>query len=261
MADLNNTLYIGGSKEIVLRRAAKILEVEGEKLLNHPDFLLIESPTVIGDIEPIVERAFLNPIIAKRRVFVIENLGSLNTNGQDRLLKVLEDCEVTILATENGGYILPTIYSRMSKVYPTIKNDASTIEGAASGDLNVTFAPEIIAVYKKVVDAIDTDFDILKALSLVNMKANPSVKDEKDVLGLFTLIANVLYAYYAKFNGAKVKTPSNLSKDYSERMLQESLARVGEVIKRLKNNDFPYTKNDLYRDVYFVQKGGKNYGR
>ena len=253
MTTYSNTIFIGGSREHMLNLASKILNIENDKLIGHPDFLLIENPEVIGDIEPIIEMAFLKPIISKTRIFAIENLGGLNANGQDRLLKVLEDADCIILATENGGHILPTIYSRMSRVYPSKQNDKSTIEGAAAGNMNVSFAPEILKIYEKVVTAIDTDANLLKAVNIMNIKCTPSIKEERDIIGLFNIIANVCYAYYAKHTGATVKTPSKLNNSYDEEALLDSMVRAEQIVRNVKNG-YSYTKNDLYRDIYFIQK-------
>lgn len=118
--DHNNLLIVGRlGMELckdALYIAASLLEVPETRLLQHPDFLLVQTDKknmLVEDIEPIFQKSGLQPVLANKSIVVIDGLDTLNEVGQNKLLKILENSETMLIIATVYGHVLPTIRSRM----------------------------------------------------------------------------------------------------------------------------------------------------
>lgn len=107
---------------------AKELLTSGEDDLNpifdedgiflHPDLKVIKSADKSikkAQIEEIVEEASLTPYKSKYKIFIIDEFEKVTPEGQNALLKTLEEPSKyikLIIITSNEGKIIPTIISR-----------------------------------------------------------------------------------------------------------------------------------------------------
>lgn len=85
---------------------------------SHPDFQIVTpdgSQIKVDQVRELRVEAFLTPMAAEGRVFVIESAHTMNENAQNALLKVLEEPPVGvtfILITKSAKLLLETIRSR-----------------------------------------------------------------------------------------------------------------------------------------------------
>ncbi|MBN1404998.1 MAG: DNA polymerase III subunit [Candidatus Omnitrophica bacterium] len=132
-------LFLGPDKDMMLKCAfwfAKALNCENisNKALpcndcvscgkierfNHPDIKCISAgegsrQIKIGDIRAVINDAYLKPIEAKKKVYIINDAGLMNEEASNCLLKTLEEPPnnvVIILISANMGSLFATIISR-----------------------------------------------------------------------------------------------------------------------------------------------------
>ncbi len=88
---------------------------------SHPDVLILEQDSVkVDDVRAIIEKLSTKPISSNKKVFVILNAEVINETAQNKLLKSLEEpteSAVFILTTTKTDKLLPTILSRLKKVF------------------------------------------------------------------------------------------------------------------------------------------------
>lgn len=93
---------------------------------NHPDCELIESDNSIikkENIDKIIENLSIAPLEGDRRIIIIDDCHKIRMEGQNSLLKTLEEPPSyinIILITSNTNGIIPTILSRCERIkfYP-----------------------------------------------------------------------------------------------------------------------------------------------
>ena len=99
---------------------------------SHPDILRVEREAgkrelAVDKIRAARSDAYIVPNEAARKVYIIEEAGTMNPAAQNALLKVLEEppaYAVFILSAENPGALLPTVRSRCVEV-PYLPGGAS----------------------------------------------------------------------------------------------------------------------------------------
>ncbi len=97
--------------------------------LRHDD---VSKQIKAEDVRRLIGEAYMTPVEAERRVFIIENAQCMNAAGQNSLLKTLEEppAGVTfLLLTTAASALLPTIVSRSLLLKTELLDDA-TILGA-----------------------------------------------------------------------------------------------------------------------------------
>lgn len=95
-----------------------------DKILNknHADIIHIDKEKTIQveDIKTIVEQSFVSSVEGGKKVFVIHQGDKMNTQAQNKLLKILEEPPkdvVIIIGVANLNTILATVKSRVKKIY------------------------------------------------------------------------------------------------------------------------------------------------
>lgn len=89
---------------------------------NHPDFQIIESAsqTIKKEvIDDLIKNLYIAPLEASRRIIIIDDCHKIGMEGQNALLKTLEEPPSyinIILITSNTNRILPTILSRCERI-------------------------------------------------------------------------------------------------------------------------------------------------
>ncbi|MBR5535860.1 MAG: hypothetical protein IKU60_04345 [Clostridia bacterium] len=123
----------GIGKKTVAREFAKMIFCEAENKPcgkchgcmmfsagTHPDFFVLEeSPVKIESVRRLNDELFVKPLIADRKVFVIEHADEMNQESQNAFLKSFEEppyYAVIILITSSAHKLLPTILSRGTRV-------------------------------------------------------------------------------------------------------------------------------------------------
>lgn len=93
---------------------------------NHPDFKLIEPKKGLikkKEIDDLIKSMSIAPLESKRKIVVIDNSDQIGVEGQNGLLKTLEEPPPyvnIILISSNSNNLIPTILSRCQvlKFYP-----------------------------------------------------------------------------------------------------------------------------------------------
>ena len=89
--------------------------------LNHPDVIYVrkkkdKASVGIDDVrEQIIETVYVKPLLAEKKIFIIEDGGSLTAGAQNGLLKILEEpppYAVFITLVPKSGMLLETVLSR-----------------------------------------------------------------------------------------------------------------------------------------------------
>lgn len=114
-------LILQGKKGLGKRRAAEeaaaaLLQCHKENLLHNPDFYILDkeqSSIKVEDILQLLERS-RTAAVSRRKVYLICNAEKINAQGQNKLLKLLEDRNQNhiLLLLCNQDILLETIKSR-----------------------------------------------------------------------------------------------------------------------------------------------------
>lgn len=163
---------------------------------THPDISFIDADTLSKKTESIRElklNALLRPNDADRKVYIIDNSGSLTHEAQDALLKILEEpphFTFFILLALNTSELLPTIISRTTRIslsslsdeelLKIIKKNFPDISDEEANDLIRTSGGVCSFLVEKQNDEA-LDFAALIAKSLIS-------KDEFEIFKAFALL-------------------------------------------------------------------------
>lgn len=136
---------------------------------RHPDVLEIDaaSHTGVDNIREITENAQYNPLIARTKVFIIDEVHMLSKGAFNALLKTLEEPPAHvrfIFATTEIRKVPVTVVSRCQRF-----------------DLRRVEQPVLAAHFKKIVESEDAEADA-DALQLIARAAEGSVRDGLSIL-------------------------------------------------------------------------------
>ena len=126
-------LFVGkegiGKKQVALEFAKQMMSLEGGTW-NESDFKMITSEKDIIKVEEIrdlINEVYLKPVLASRKVIIIDDAEKMNANAQNALLKVLEEpptYATLILITSHKEKIIKTILSRVTEItFDSLSNE------------------------------------------------------------------------------------------------------------------------------------------
>lgn len=155
--------------------AAKLLSTTQDRLILHPDFLLLEKSEKeksigVEALSDVFTKASLKPAVADRIVILIDGIDLMTEQAQNKLLKTLEENQsVTFLACAYSASVIDTVKSRMRIIeytpYTELQFLAWCEEHNRNNGLELFFAtggiPGLIEEYE---DVLDTFVKISKAL-------------------------------------------------------------------------------------------------
>lgn len=131
---------------------------------SHPDVFVLEQDAVkVDDVKVLIDKLSTKPISAKKKVFVLLNAETINEIAQNKLLKSLEEpneSAVFVLTTTKTDKLLPTILSRLKKVF--VPNFSVEDKRAIADELK-TQGVDISALVEK-------DFGLSEMLDLATNK-------------------------------------------------------------------------------------------
>lgn len=169
--------------------AKRVLNVE--HLEVHPDYLFIERKKSMGvdDVLPIIDKGSLMPSLAKHCVCIIDGIDSFTEAAQNKVLKVLEESPMQVIAISYSDRVLDTIKSRLIPVsyvpmpYDRFKEevdgeDVKTLYMMTRGAKGlVEQCTEIIDMFSSVKGCIERhELDgLMPALHIVNEKDKLSI--------------------------------------------------------------------------------------
>ncbi|MBP6979711.1 hypothetical protein KBB41_01560 [Candidatus Curtissbacteria bacterium] len=132
-------LLIGQKEDSQITQILTSLKIDLD--MDSPDFIRIipKDEFSIEDSRLIIKKSSLSPLFSKNKVILVENFSNPSLQGQNSLLKILEEPPLStliILLSETKNNILPTILSRVITVdyhtKPSSKTDAISIEAFIS---------------------------------------------------------------------------------------------------------------------------------
>lgn len=196
------SLLLIGQPELPLLADAKeyvsqILHVPVEKVDSHPDFFYISpesSSTSMGVEEAqLANRAsYIKPSIAEYSVVLIDHFEQMTIQGQNKLLKQLEDCtHVLFILTAYNDTILSTIKSRLVvfQYHPMSKEDFALLIGCDELDFWVTGGcPEALnrEDYLEIKDIFAKAGDAVQKEAYMQLFVTLHLVKEKDQKNFFT---------------------------------------------------------------------------
>lgn len=256
---INKLFYASSDIEDIMRReAAELLAVSTADLEGHPDALFVCNPTVIADIEPVVERSSTLPLIGEQIVVIITALDGLSSQGQDKLLKILEDCHyMCIMASDSGvGTILPTIRSRMVQVRGADRRELSALEKVATDNMDISLTGECLSVFEEVVSCMDTGGDLLRVLHLVKEKDSKNFftnSTKGELICLFNVISSVLVSHIAGYHGVELDNyPSKATGKYSLESLDRATYLIQAAMEKARLSSYRYCEAEFFRDIFHL---------
>lgn len=179
---------------------------------NHADIIHIEKEKtiVVEDIKQIVENSYISSVEGYKKVFVIHGGEKMNTQAQNKLLKVLEEPPkdvIFLIGVTNISNILQTVKSRVKminldifppeKIFKELKKytddeekaKVASIcsEGQISKAVDLLYDDRYIALYKDVVNLL---INLNHSSEIVNFIANDLFKKENisDTLDIMMLL-------------------------------------------------------------------------
>lgn len=122
--ELNNNIALNFAKSLVCENKTNCdtcFACSQFDANSHPDVTIVNQTSVkVDDVNKIIDKLNTKPISADVKVFVILNAENINEISQNKLLKSLEEPNnqnVFILTSSKTDKLLPTIMSRLNKVY------------------------------------------------------------------------------------------------------------------------------------------------
>lgn len=89
---------------------------------SHPDILIYPKGKsfAVSDASDIYDNAQVKPMLAQKKVFVINDMDQATEQAQNKMLKVIEEPPqnvIFLIGTKNENKVLKTIISRVQKIY------------------------------------------------------------------------------------------------------------------------------------------------
>ena len=92
-----------------------LLRIEGIDEYEHPDLLVLDGKLSKSQVDDMILESLSLPYEAKNKIYIINHFEDLSIEGQNAILKTLEEPPeylIIILVTSNISKLLPTIISR-----------------------------------------------------------------------------------------------------------------------------------------------------
>lgn len=150
-------------------------KIEHSNMVDFETFPKDNKSLVVDDIVEIVSSAQVRPMESKFKVFLLKNFDDCTVQGQNKLLKTLEDPPhnvIFILLVKNIGMVLPTILSRTKKIAEPI------------------ICSEVIEKYLK--DKHVENYNIIASMSDGMLSTAIKIAENKDALKIMSLSLDVL---------------------------------------------------------------------
>lgn len=261
------------NKEIALTRAGEILCENGSfcgkcpaclqfKSLSHPDLTIIEQDSIkVEDISKIVNLISTKPVQSKTRILIIFNADVINETAQNKLLKSLEepnDSTVFILTTNKLSKLLPTILSRLNKVFvhtlslsdkklisDELKKENINIEPVIEQDFNLTESINLVT-NNDYSNTLNQVFNLLENLNTTaDISSVVSSLEIKDKSLFFSCLMDIFLDILTpkKFDKNKILA---LKLKYNDKAVIKILPHIDEAYKYVNANvNFTYVLDNL----------------
>ena len=234
---------------------------------SHPDVYILNQASIkVEDVNKLMDKLNTKPISADMKVFVILNAENINEISQNKLLKSLEEPNsqnVFILSSSKTDKLLPTIMSRLNKVYvPKLTNADKHIISKELSEQNVDILKyenadftltEIINFetneeYKNTLKNIDFLFSNLKTTQDI-----PSVVNKLNNINKELFLPLLQDLFLSCLNDEKkFDKPLTMLIDvtFSKKALRKCIPLINEAYKKqMSNVNFGYILDNLLFNI------------
>ena len=264
---LNNEIAMLFAMGIFCQQDKPCFECEACKkseLNKNPDLMILDKPSImVEDVAKIIDAIQLKPMIYSKKVIVIKNAENINEISQNKLLKSLEepnDTVVFILTTTNLDKLLPTVRSRLKKIYLSISNfenlkNELKEHGAKEELLKPSFSLTEIVNFSKN-DEFKLYLEQVKNL-LYDLKSTQDIPDVMSKLNLNSqnkfIYLDLMDKLYDSLNNEDIfgkETTDFLQKNYSKKLISKIKILLEEAFKQLKANvNVNYVFDNLFYKI------------
>lgn len=234
---------------------------------THPDINIINQASIkVEDANNIINKLNTLPIYSNKKVFIILNAENINEIAQNKLLKSIEEptnSNIFIFSSSKTDKLLPTVMSRLHKVYiPKLTNED-----------NILIAKELKEKGTDIFKYINTDLTLTQILNFeqdenykktINGIKNlfTNLKTTQDIPKLVTNIGDIDKTLFlpllqdiilnALNNGNKFSEEINaiFNSTYTKKALTKCIPLINEAFKKQNANvNFTYILDNLLFDI------------
>lgn len=268
--ELNNNIAIALAKSLVCtnKNACNICSACQQFESNsHPDIYILNQASIkVDDINKLIDKLNTKPISADVKVFVILNAENINEISQNKLLKSLEEPNsqnVFILSSSKTDKLLPTIMSRLNKIYvPKLTENDKKILSNELEEQNIDISKyenldftltEIVNFetndeYKNTLKNIDFLFSNLKTTADI-----PTVVSKLNNVNKELFLPLLQDLFLSCLNGEKkFDKPLTMLIDvtFSKKALRKCIPLINEAYKKqMSNVNFGYILDNLLFNI------------
>ncbi len=234
---------------------------------SHPDVTILDQPTIkVEDANNLINKLSTKPISANVKVFVILNAENINEISQNKLLKSLEEpnpSNIFIMTCTKTDKLLPTIMSRLNKVYVpnlsfedklAIADELKKENIDISKYINTNFSlTEMInfesnEVYKKTIESIKTMFSKLKTSSDIPLVASNLKFDDKTLF--LPLLQNIFLDCLENSNKFDKELTTLINLNFSKKAIIKCIPLIEDAYKKqMSNVNFSYIVDNLLFNI------------
>ena len=214
----------------------------------------------VADVEKLLEKVYLKPIIGDSKVFVLSNLANMAEIAQNKILKVLEEPPENtyfILTAPNTTSVLPTIQSRCVKiameefskeqVYDFLKDEykdkdklqlvSMSCGGIITDAINAMKSDKILLQYERAFNIISK---LTSSKEMVTVMQYFQEKDELEILKFMQMIYRDMLMIRSRaenlvYNRGELEHLKERARYFSNATLIESIDQVGKAILRMNS--------------------------
>ena len=218
---------------------------------KNPDYIVVDKPSIlVDDILEILEDAELKPMIYPYKVILIKNAESVNEIAQNKLLKTLEEpnrSTIFILTTTSEEKLLPTVKSRLKKIFLSLTNLDEIKQELLNNGINEKFITSGFMLTEMIENTNNKDYITLIEnveklfVSLKSTQDIPKVVSELKLSGqnkfyyidLFSKLFKSLKTDNSVFS---VNLINEMKKAYSPSLKIKIESLIEDSYKKLKSN-------------------------
>ena len=168
-------------------------------LNKNPDLLIIDKDSIsVEDVANILDNSNLKPMIYANKVVIIKNAETINEIAQNKLLKLLEEPTGSltfILTTVNEDRLLPTIRSRLKKVFLSLPDINIVQDELIEQNANVNLINSSFSLTEILENSNNSEFyQCLDLLQQVLIKLN-STQDLPECVSMLKLTTRNKFIY------------------------------------------------------------------
>lgn len=234
-------------------------KIEHSNMVDFETYPNGNKSLVVEDIVNIINSAQVRPMESKFKVFLLKNFDECTVQGQNKLLKTLEEPPqnvVFILLVKNIGMVLPTILSRTKKITePVLKREIIDKylkdKHVINSELVASMSDGLLTTAMKIAE--NKDADKILSLCLDLLKNFRSTKDllnfsskilalKQDIPFFLETLSSLLrdISVYGKSNNLYFKNLENeykiLSVNYAPIILEKIILKINEINKKTQFN-------------------------